>query len=480
MIAGEQEVQSLESKTSDQIRIWGFSAVELHDAYWRGRGVQVVRAGQEERLRSDAELYLLIDPGHLVLFNLAELRDRLIWRDAQITRVRLVDEQQEDDYREEVQVDDEGLVRNIARRYRPRFRASYRLTLTSSRRFARMWMAADNARQAWLDVRRAVRWSSVDHVHVSGTGYNAHDPADELSLLDALVKEWANPGQVIEGIEEFAEDVWIPRGMRLADDVVAIGPIWLGDGVEVDDGTCMIGPAWRGDAGTGHEAYRLRDIFEIESDEDADTEQAEHSDRSMYQFTKRLFDIVVSFAALIVTLPIWAVVIVCILLEDGRPVFYSQVRESRGGRPFRCWKFRSMRKDADQIARQDASGNICDGPQVFIVNDPRVTRVGKVLRRFQIDEFPQFWNVLLGQMSIVGPRPSPKEENQMCPAWRELRLSVRPGITGLWQLNRTRQPGIDFQEWIKYDIEYVRNAGFGLDTRIFLRTAALMFRGRRR
>ena len=81
------------------------------------------------------------------------------------------------------------------------------------------------------------------------------------------------------------------------------------------------------------------------------------------------------------------------------------------------------------------AANVADGPQFFIPDDPRLLRVGKLLRRFQLDEFPQFWNVLLGHMSVVGPRPSPDKENQYCPAWREARLSVRPGITGLWQIS---------------------------------------------
>jgi lipopolysaccharide/colanic/teichoic acid biosynthesis glycosyltransferase len=96
---------------------------------------------------------------------------------------------------------------------------------------------------------------------------------------------------------------------------------------------------------------------------------------------------------------------------------------------------------------------------VNIKDDPRVTRVGKWLRKLQLDEFPQFWNVLIGDMSIVGPRPSPENENQFCPAWREIRLSVRPGITGNWQVKRTRAEGKDFQEWIQYDIEYVERMG---------------------
>ena len=127
-----------------------------------------------------------------------------------------------------------------------------------------------------------------------------------------------------------------------------------------------------------------------------------------------------------------------------------------------------MSREAERIGTEIVDLNLCDGPQVLIKNDPRITRVGAILRRFQIDEFPQFFNVLRGQMSIVGPRPSPDQENQYCPAWRDLRLSVRPGITGLWQIRRTRAPGEDFQEWIRYDMEYVRRASFWFDLKTSL------------
>ena len=129
-----------------------------------------------------------------------------------------------------------------------------------------------------------------------------------------------------------------------------------------------------------------------------------------------------------------------------------------------------MRRDAETMVAQLRKLDHADGPQVFIKNDPRVTRVGKVLRKYHLDEIPQFFNVLMGEMSLVGPRPSPERENQFCPAWRELRLSVRPGITGLWQVERTRAPGKDFQEWIRYDIEYVRHASLRLDFLICMKT----------
>jgi lipopolysaccharide/colanic/teichoic acid biosynthesis glycosyltransferase len=137
-----------------------------------------------------------------------------------------------------------------------------------------------------------------------------------------------------------------------------------------------------------------------------------------------------------------------------------------------------MKPGSEQLVEELSERNICDGPQVLIKNDPRVTRIGGLLRVLHVDELPQFWNVLRGEMSIVGPRPSPDDENQYCPAWRELRLSVRPGVTGLWQLRRTRAPGEDFQEWIRYDMEYVRRANFWLDLSILAQTAWIVLIGR--
>ena len=189
---------------------------------------------------------------------------------------------------------------------------------------------------------------------------------------------------------------------------------------------------------------------------------------------KRAFDIVFALAALVMTLPLYPLVMLAIWLEDGQPFFFAHRRETIGGRDFGCLKFRSMRKDADTMKQHLRAANQADGPQFFIAEDPRLTRVGRVIRKYNIDELPQFINVLLGHMSVVGPRPSPYSENQFCPSWREARLSVRHGITGLWQLRRTRQPGRDFQEWIKYDLEYVQNVSCWLDLLIILRTIRLL------
>jgi lipopolysaccharide/colanic/teichoic acid biosynthesis glycosyltransferase len=186
-----------------------------------------------------------------------------------------------------------------------------------------------------------------------------------------------------------------------------------------------------------------------------------------------MIDIAVSVVGLALLSPVLVAISLAVLFDNGWPIVFGHERQARGGRTFRCLKFRTMRRNAESLAKQFREQNICDGPQVYIANDPRVTRVGRVLRRYHLDELLQLVNVLSGDMSLVGPRPSPDRENRLCPAWRDARLSVRPGITGLWQVCRTRQPGLDFQEWIEFDLRYVRDRSFSLDLWILWRT----FRG---
>jgi lipopolysaccharide/colanic/teichoic acid biosynthesis glycosyltransferase len=155
-------------------------------------------------------------------------------------------------------------------------------------------------------------------------------------------------------------------------------------------------------------------------------------------------------------------------------VFYGDPREGKGGRVFRCWKFRTMTVDADARQRELTAQNQMDGPQFKLDNDPRVTRIGHYLRHLSIDEIPQFFNVLFGQMSLVGPRPSPFRENQMCVPWRAGRLSVRPGITGLWQVCRHDRSTGDFHQWIYYDLLYVCNMSLWVDLKILLATVVTL------
>jgi len=199
-------------------------------------------------------------------------------------------------------------------------------------------------------------------------------------------------------------------------------------------------------------------------------------DDQAYVWLKRAVDVTVSAMGLILLSPLLLIVAMCVKLTSRGPVFFAHKRQGLGGREFFCLKFRSMTFGAD--AMQDAlrDKNEVDGPQFRIVEDPRLTPLGGVLRRFNIDELPQLFNVLFGDMSLVGPRPSPDSENQLCPAWRRTRLSVKPGITGLWQVLRRRQcPQSDFQEWIYYDVEYARHRSLWLDWQIVLHTPIAMF-----
>ena len=190
---------------------------------------------------------------------------------------------------------------------------------------------------------------------------------------------------------------------------------------------------------------------------------------------KRITDCIAAAIVLILFAPVMLFVALAIKLTSTGPVFYKDRRQGLHGKMFNCLKFRTMVTGDDKIQEKLRIVSQVDGPQFKMTDDPRINTVGRFLRETYIDEIPQFFNVLHGQMSIVGPRPSPESENTLCPFWRDARLSVRPGITGLWQVYRTRQPMRDFQEWIQYDIEYVRNLSLKMDLFICWKTAKKLF-----
>jgi len=194
------------------------------------------------------------------------------------------------------------------------------------------------------------------------------------------------------------------------------------------------------------------------------------------RFFKRLADIFAAAAVLILFAPVFPIIALAVSLTSRGGVFFRDLRQGRHARQFRCLKFRTMLVGADKMQRRLRALNQADGPQFKMADDPRLSPVGKFLRDTYIDEIPQFFNVLLGQMSVVGPRPSPEQENTLCPQWRDARLSVRPGITGLWQVCRTRKPGKDFQEWIHYDTTYVRDLSLRMDLWICWQTARQVVR----
>ncbi len=189
---------------------------------------------------------------------------------------------------------------------------------------------------------------------------------------------------------------------------------------------------------------------------------------------KRIADCSAAIIVLILFVPIMPFIALAIKLNSPGPVFFRDKRQGQHSKEFHCIKFRSMTAGAESMQDKLRIISEVDGPQFKIVDDPRISAVGRFLRQTYIDEIPQFFNVLLGQMSVVGPRPSPETENTLCPSWRYARLSVRPGITGLWQICRTRIPGKDFQEWIHYDTEYVKRLSLKMDLWICWQTIKRM------
>lgn len=188
---------------------------------------------------------------------------------------------------------------------------------------------------------------------------------------------------------------------------------------------------------------------------------------------KRAVDLVVGGAMALASLPAIVVVALAIKLDDGGPVFYRQSRVGRDGRPFKMLKFRSMVVDADSMLTRLAEDNITDGLLFKLRDDPRITKVGRLLRRTSLDELPQVWNVLTGTMSLVGPRPLPVEADEFSPADAE-RHTVLPGITGYWQLSGG--PELTYREMVRLDLAYIRSWSLWLDLRLLVRTVPAMVR----
>ncbi|HJN77458.1 MAG TPA: sugar transferase [Myxococcota bacterium] len=184
---------------------------------------------------------------------------------------------------------------------------------------------------------------------------------------------------------------------------------------------------------------------------------------------KRVMDVVLSACALAVLAPVFLVTAVLIKLEDpAGGVFFGQERSGLYGRTFTMWKFRSMVADAEKLRAALEADNEMDGPVFKITKDPRITRVGHIIRKTSIDELPQFWNVLVGEMSLVGPRPPIPSEVEQYERWQMRRLSMKPGITCIWQVSGRNN--IDFSTWMKLDLQYIDNWSLFLDLKLLLKT----------
>jgi lipopolysaccharide/colanic/teichoic acid biosynthesis glycosyltransferase len=327
---------------------------------------------------------------------------------------------------------------------------------------------------------------------------------------------------------EIDDRIWVQGEVDLPPDVFLVGPIVLGAGVKVGPGARLIGPLVVGDGAEIGAGALLRESVVGERASLGRGARVEHAiltegmqveegsviteslataqplslgavnltERDMrisvtsipferfvgvglrsffYRVTKRLFDVTLATIGLVLGLPLMAVVALAIRVDSPGPVLFRQRRCGKGGREFTMVKFRSMRWGAEELQDSLSVRNETDGPVFKMTDDPRFTRLGSVLRKFSLDELPQLWNVLKGEMSIVGPRPLAERELKVCPSWREARLRVKPGVTGLWQVSSREKKA--FRDWVQQDLRYVRNQSFSFDMKILLRTIGALTKG---
>ena len=200
-------------------------------------------------------------------------------------------------------------------------------------------------------------------------------------------------------------------------------------------------------------------------------EQMEH--REVYEFLKRAVDIICSLIGLIVLMPILVVVAILIRIESKGSIIFAQDRVGKYGNVFKMYKFRSMVFNAEELKEKLAVDNERTGPMFKIKNDPRITNVGRFIRKTSIDELPQLVNILKGEMSIVGPRPSLPKEVKCFEEWMMERLSIKPGLTCYWQV--AGRNDIEFTEWMKLDIKYIKERSILIDTKLILKTFFVLF-----
>jgi len=192
----------------------------------------------------------------------------------------------------------------------------------------------------------------------------------------------------------------------------------------------------------------------------------------LYLFCKRMMDMVAAILALILLSPMLIVVAILIKIESDGPIIFKQERVGLRGKYFNIYKFRSMVIDAEKLKKKLESQNEMSGPMFKIKNDPRVTRVGRFIRKTSIDEFPQLLNVLKGEMSLVGPRPSLPNEVEKFEPWMLKRLTIKPGLTCYWQVSGRNNIG--FQEWMKMDICYVNKRNLWIDIKLIFKTLRVL------
>ncbi len=313
---------------------------------------------------------------------------------------------------------------------------------------------------------------------------------------------------------EIAPDIWVGKNIEISPTAYLLGPILIGDGCNIKDRAQVIGPTvignnclisegvlvresilWNGTSllNRSRIEYSILGSHSIIPDEyciknmlvlngtklkDANLIPKNYNIQGILstainrqkvgKIAKRIMDVALSATGIILLLPLFLLVAIAIKIDSPGPVFYIQKRCGRGGKFFGMVKFRTMIANAEKLHKELIGENETDGPMFKLSNDPRVTRLGRIMRKTSIDELPQLLNVLKGEMSLVGPRPLIMDEMKFSPSWRDTRLKVKPGITGLWQIQGRSEAS--FHDWIRYDTYYVKNQSFWLDIKILFKT----------
>jgi lipopolysaccharide/colanic/teichoic acid biosynthesis glycosyltransferase len=338
----------------------------------------------------------------------------------------------------------------------------------------------------------ALRLSAID---VAGLAFDLDTEEGLLNFCGTHLSKIRNSKLKIENSDTISPTsrlvgkVLLGKNVEIGPDAVVVGPTIICNGAKIEEGSAIDSSIiFQGATVQRGEFIQNRVIREAKSSQKNGTASPGHvagrffyrsisldkRERTRATFRtwpwfsyaralKRIADVVAALIVLILFAPLTPLIVLAIKLTSPGPAFFKDKRQGLHGKAFNCLKFRTMHVGAGEIQERLRVISQVDGPQFKIAEDPRISTAGRFLRDTFLDEIPQFLNVLLGQMSVIGPRPSPESENTLCPWWRDARLSVRPGITGLWQVCRTRQPGKDFQEWIHYDTEYVRNLSLRMD-----------------
>ncbi|MFN8493398.1 MAG: sugar transferase [Caldilineaceae bacterium] len=194
--------------------------------------------------------------------------------------------------------------------------------------------------------------------------------------------------------------------------------------------------------------------------------------RTSYRISKRILDLTICALFLPVLLPVIGLCALAIWIDDPGPIFFMQKRTGKGGRRFKMFKLRTMAKNAEELKQKYAHLNELTWPDFKITNDPRVTRVGRILRKTSLDELPQIFNIIKGDMSLVGPRPTSFDVSTY-KLWHTERLEVVPGLTGLWQVSG--RSDLDFDDRLRLDIDYIERRSLWLDIWILIRTVTVVF-----